>query len=183
MPASSFGEKLRRLRKAAGLTQAELTKRAGCNPVSISQYEAGVCEPRDERATALIELAGGGSEPPEELKAKKRGRPRLALKNAHDQYIESPRQTNCRCMVEPVESENTTGRRPRRERIDSAAGVTPVRLGVVARAWIEQMVDSHIHARGMLFVDGQVRVVSMRRADLIDLAAELIGACGTRVDG
>lgn len=200
MKGTTFGRKLRKLRKAAGLSQAELAKRAGCNPVSISQYEAGVYEPRDERATMLIELVRGGSHPPEELKAaapKKRGRPkkdpaavakpkrgrkRLALKNALNQDLEPPEHPNCRSHVQPVEPEDGPPKR-RREEMDSAGKATPVRLGSVSRAWVEQMTDAHVHARGAVIVEGPVRVCVLRRADLVGLVENVLGAVGTKVAG
>ena len=38
---ASFGEKLRRLRGAAGLTQEELADRAGLSPVAVGKLERG----------------------------------------------------------------------------------------------------------------------------------------------
>jgi transcriptional regulator with XRE-family HTH domain len=190
MKQTTFGRKLCKLRKAAGLSQAELAKRAGCNPVSISQYERGVNEPRDERATTLIELIGGGSHPPEELKAaapKKRGRPRKdpatvakPKRRVKRPPFEPPDHPNCRSQVEPVEPEKKPKRGPGGDTRSSDVH-TPVRLGSVSRDWVEQQTDSFVHSRGMTLVDGQVVVVTMRRADLIELAATVLGACGTRV--
>ncbi len=197
MPASSFGKKLRKLRLAAGMTQADLAKRARCNPVSISQYESGACEPRDERATMLIELVGGGSKPPEELKSKKpkkRGRPKkasdlpqppvsmvnlaLSSKGVRKAKRKFFRETVKPMLAAAAEKEFEDSR-PILMNHDPKANL---RLGSVSRAWIEQMVDSHVHARGAVIADGQVRVVTMRRADLIELAAELLDRCGTRVE-
>lgn len=201
MKTTMFGTKLRKLRKAAGMTQADLAKRAGCNPVSISQYEAGVCEPRDERATMLIELVRGGSHPPEGLKAaapKKRGRPRKVEKKARARKCgvtdrsapEYPlpsfedRQKhpvpNCHSIIQPVEPEEKPKRNPGGD-TRSAAAKGPVRLGSVSRAWLEQQTASFVHARGAAFEDGSACVVVLRKRDLIDLEKTLLEACGTKV--
>lgn len=70
---------------------------------------------------------------------------------------------------------------PRGCQSDGAVSKTPARLGQVSRAWVEQQADSFIHARGMTLVDGQVVVVTMRRVDLVELAATILGVCGTKV--
>jgi transcriptional regulator with XRE-family HTH domain len=56
---SEFGERLRRERLAAGLSQNELGRRAGVNPGTINRLETGEREPpgRDQ-ALALAEALG-----------------------------------------------------------------------------------------------------------------------------
>lgn len=48
-----FGERLRRLRIAAGLTQAELGRKVERNVTSISKYESGAMKPTLEVAVDL----------------------------------------------------------------------------------------------------------------------------------
>lgn len=48
-----FGERLRKLRTAAGLTQAELGSKINRNVTSISKYESGAMQPTLETAVEL----------------------------------------------------------------------------------------------------------------------------------
>ena len=45
---SSIGENIRRVRKAAGMTQEELAAKAGMYKGSIAQYERGLRSPKNE---------------------------------------------------------------------------------------------------------------------------------------
>lgn len=62
MSAEHFGNNLRRLRKARGLTQADLARLAGCDRGTVARHEAGVMRPtletvgRYARALGLCEL-------------------------------------------------------------------------------------------------------------------------------
>ena len=53
-PVRRFGQNLRRLREARGLTQDEVADRAGTDAASIRRYERGV---RDPSIKALVRLA------------------------------------------------------------------------------------------------------------------------------
>ena len=53
-----FAERLRTVRVAAGLTQAELGARAGVARPNVVAYEAGRREPRFDSAMALLSAAG-----------------------------------------------------------------------------------------------------------------------------
>jgi transcriptional regulator with XRE-family HTH domain len=56
---SVFGERLRRERLAAGLSQNELGRRAGVNPGTINRLETGEREPTGrDQALALAEALG-----------------------------------------------------------------------------------------------------------------------------
>ena len=58
-PKAGFGELLRRLRAAAGLTQEELAERAALSPRSVSDLERGINQsPRKETARLLAEALG-----------------------------------------------------------------------------------------------------------------------------
>jgi len=61
-----FAEKLRSVRVAAGLTQAELGARAGVARPNVVAYETGRREPRFDSALALLDAAGAevAVEPP-----------------------------------------------------------------------------------------------------------------------
>jgi transcriptional regulator with XRE-family HTH domain len=54
----TFAERLRSVRVAAGLTQAELGARAGVARPNVVAYEAGRREPRFDSAMALLDAAG-----------------------------------------------------------------------------------------------------------------------------
>ena len=55
MPAAEFAEKLRRLRKEAGLTQAELAEKLGLSRSSVSSYEIGLFVPDIESLAAAAD--------------------------------------------------------------------------------------------------------------------------------
>ncbi len=54
----SFGQRLRRLRKNKGLTQAELAYRVGMHELSISRYELDKRQPQVEEVRKLAEALG-----------------------------------------------------------------------------------------------------------------------------
>ncbi len=56
--SSTFGQKLRELREAAGLTQAELAERAGMNPFGVAKLEQGQREPSWATVLALAGALG-----------------------------------------------------------------------------------------------------------------------------
>lgn len=56
--AQAFGQKLRRHRKSAELTQAELAEKAGVHKRYISQLERGLKVPSIEVAFALCDALG-----------------------------------------------------------------------------------------------------------------------------
>lgn len=56
--SASLGTKIRRLRKAAGLTQIQLAERAGVSQGSITAYETGQTEPLVSVAAALARALG-----------------------------------------------------------------------------------------------------------------------------
>lgn len=51
----NFGERLKKLRKKAGLTQEELAEKAGVSNITISQWENGVYAPTMTRIKALAQ--------------------------------------------------------------------------------------------------------------------------------
>jgi transcriptional regulator with XRE-family HTH domain len=53
-PHAPFGQRVKALRLAAGLTQAELAGRTGINPCSLRKYESGEAAPRQ---ATLVKLA------------------------------------------------------------------------------------------------------------------------------
>ena len=57
-PSESFGQRLRRLRKSKGLTQAELAYRVGMHELSISRYELDKRQPQVEEVRKLAEALG-----------------------------------------------------------------------------------------------------------------------------
>ena len=58
--AAPFAERLRALRLAAGLTQAELAARAGLCDRTVTNYERGRGRPRPSRLAALARVLGLG---------------------------------------------------------------------------------------------------------------------------
>ena len=51
----NFGERLKKLRKKAGLTQEELAEKAGVSNITISQWENGIYAPTMTRIKALAQ--------------------------------------------------------------------------------------------------------------------------------
>jgi len=181
--SQSFSKRLRTLRKAAGLTQAALGEKTGVHPVSITQYETGVCEPREERKADLIAFLERAAETPEA--PKKRGRPKKAKAEPKSAKPKGKRAEYSKRTIKAKRREFYEAEvKPLVDQIEARVSVEtkdPVRLGAVSRAWVEQQADAIVHARGLTLVDGPVRVVTIRRADLIDLAVTILRACGTKV--
>src|SRR5436305_12191091 len=57
-PPSGFGERLRRVREQAGLSQRELAEKAGCNPFTVAKAERGEQEPAWPLVLALARALG-----------------------------------------------------------------------------------------------------------------------------
>src|SRR4051794_8758425 len=57
-PKSGFGPRLRQLREAASLTQAELAERTGCHKQTITKLEAETQEPAWPLVLALTKALG-----------------------------------------------------------------------------------------------------------------------------
>ena len=55
---TGFGEQLKRLREARGLTQQELGWRSGCHPMTVAKLERGVQEPAWPLVLALAKALG-----------------------------------------------------------------------------------------------------------------------------
>jgi transcriptional regulator with XRE-family HTH domain len=83
---TGFGGRLRALREARGLSQAELGERAGLNQFSVAKLEQGVREPTWATALALAralgvevqEFVAEGAGRAEAAPNRPRGRPRKA---------------------------------------------------------------------------------------------------------
>ena len=80
MGAEWFGERLKELREAAGLTQAELAERAGLSQRAVSHWEQKLREPS---WSAVVALSGvldvdctAFLSPPAQRHEQRRGRPR-----------------------------------------------------------------------------------------------------------
>jgi transcriptional regulator with XRE-family HTH domain len=72
----TFAQRLKELRAAAGLTQAEFAKRAGMYRIAVARLECGTQGPAWESVKALARALGMtvlAFDPPEETAAKKRG--------------------------------------------------------------------------------------------------------------
>ena len=57
-PADSFGARLRKLRKARGLTQSDLAKAAGSAQALVSRYEADRVLPHTDAAARIADALG-----------------------------------------------------------------------------------------------------------------------------
>jgi transcriptional regulator with XRE-family HTH domain len=57
-PGATFGQRLKAFRLAAGLTKAELGKRARVFATAVGSYEAGRQYPRDARRERLAKALG-----------------------------------------------------------------------------------------------------------------------------
>jgi transcriptional regulator with XRE-family HTH domain len=58
MKYSSLGSAIRRYRKVAGLTQAELGERSGFDPKTISRFETGTYTPSVDALLVFAEVLG-----------------------------------------------------------------------------------------------------------------------------
>jgi transcriptional regulator with XRE-family HTH domain len=58
LPDAAFAQRLLVCRLAAGLTRGQLAARVGGSENTIFRYESGVCEPRQPRLLALVQLLG-----------------------------------------------------------------------------------------------------------------------------
>ena len=58
MTISSLGSAIRRYRKVAGLTQAELGEKTGFDPKTISRFETGTYTPSVEALSSFSEALG-----------------------------------------------------------------------------------------------------------------------------
>src|SRR4051812_43828523 len=83
--ATGFGERLRQLREAAGMSQQELADLAGCNKFTVAKMEAGRQEPAWPLVLALCKSLGvsvstfeeaAAAPQPEAPQPRPRGRPR-----------------------------------------------------------------------------------------------------------
>ena len=54
----TFGERVRRLRKARGMTTVALGQRCGAHNVSVHQWEHGACMPLSDKLKALATALG-----------------------------------------------------------------------------------------------------------------------------
>jgi transcriptional regulator with XRE-family HTH domain len=179
-----FGKRLRKLRKAAGLTQAALGASIGVSGVSIHQYEAGVHEPREKTAAKLMAFFDGAKATPADPPVpKKRGRPRKA----------QPEQKSPRLFIRSGASSimfpETTIAVPCAEKAETkehqdrlGAARSPVHRGLVSGAWIDQQVESFVKTRGHIFQDGPVRVVVMSRPDVLALCKLMLEVGAVRVE-
>src|SRR6266498_5658774 len=60
--AETFGDALRRLRTAAGMSQAHLARQVPVHTSNVSRYESGLQHPEERMAARLDELLGAGGE-------------------------------------------------------------------------------------------------------------------------
>lgn len=203
---TAFAACLKKFRADAGLTLAQMSKKLKVPIASLSQYERGDHEPRPEKLARILEAlndaAGNGPEPAPTA-PKKRGRPRKEHLQQPPGRVKRgrPKKEFKASDVKPAErrffketvsplvkkiqaealglSKQTEARG--RQPDAGAIKKSPARLGQVSRAWIEQQADSFVHSRGLTLVDGQVRVVTMRRQDIIELTKLALESCGTMV--
>jgi transcriptional regulator with XRE-family HTH domain len=166
--SKGFGKKLKKLRAAAGLTQAALGAKVGVHPVSIAQYELGVCHPSEKSAAKIMAFFEGKPEkatPADPPAPKKRGRPRK-IKPA------GPPET-------PPAEDAPDKEPPQKERASNPAG----RLSIVDRAWFDQQIESHVHTCGFLVREGPVCLIVLKRVDLDALCRLMLRVAGTQIRG
>jgi transcriptional regulator with XRE-family HTH domain len=87
-PPTGFGERLRAIRNAAGLSQKALAERARCNLFTVAKLERGAQEPAWPLVLALAEALGVNClaflQEPADRPAAQRGRPRKDSDGAPD---------------------------------------------------------------------------------------------------
>lgn len=202
-----FGKRLRKARKAAGLSLAKLGKRTGINPVQIWQYETAVHAPREATAEKLVAFIKRGEErekvehPPNcrcvfHAVPKKRGRPRKVTEDKKSEFEKSRPvdrkkvRAIMKRLADPSDPFPGTPlllgyvKAAKPQEIKQAKfSKTPARLGIVERAWIEQQIDSHVHSRGWMCVDGPFRLVVMNKRDVAELCRIMLQVGGVQVRG
>jgi predicted nucleotidyltransferase/DNA-binding XRE family transcriptional regulator len=143
---SKAGEALRSARTAAGLTQAELARRAGITQSVVSAYEAGRREPAVSTLTRLVEATGASLE----LRVDPHGGRRLPA-TTRGQVVQRHRRRICE--------------------VAARHGASNLRLfGSTARG--EDRPDSDIDL--LLHLDGQVGLIGLAR--LQHELEEILGA-------
>jgi len=92
-PASGFGQRLKELREARGLTGQQLAEAAGCHMMTISKLERGTQEPAWPLVLALCKALGVSCEAftqeAEDRPAVGPGRPRKTVGTAQGQVAEA----------------------------------------------------------------------------------------------
>lgn len=171
---SNFGKKLRDLRKAAGLTQAALGKKVGVHPVSIAQYEAGTCAPREERAAKILAFF--------HRREKTAAPPNLAHRPCRPPRGRS--RKNEVKQAEKVQAELPGPRKtgPSGDR-SFEVSKTPARLGIIERDWLDGQIETHVRSCGFMLHEGHVSLVIMKRQDLGALCRLMLKVGGVQVRG
>jgi transcriptional regulator with XRE-family HTH domain len=192
-----FGKRLRKLRKAAGLTQAALGEKVGVHPVSIAQGETGVYKPSEKSAAKLMAFFDGAKATPADPPVpKKRGRPRKEKSEAQlDPKLAPPAAKVGRVKEETpavpglgktrkrgAVAEDEAEAEAKKSQDQLGAERSPVRRGLVSGAWVDQQVESFVKARGHIFQDGPVRVVVMSRPDVLALCKLMLEVGAVRVE-
>ncbi len=99
-PASGFGQKLREVRQAQGLSQEALAERAGCHTMTVAKLEQGVQEPAWPLVLALARALGVSTS-------------EFEVPPGAEQVREQPRQRG-RPRKQPTEAtEDRPGKRPK----------------------------------------------------------------------
>lgn len=171
-----FGKRLKKLRVAAGLTQAALGKMVGVNPVSIAQYESGAHAPREKTAEKLMAFCEGKPGKASSADAptpKKQGRPKK------DQ---EKKPTKARKRRQRAEEPGELTKQAETKAVSSASAKSPARLGLVSRAWMDQQIESFCRNRGHIFQDGPFRVVIMRGSDVFELCTLMLNVGAVKVE-
>lgn len=163
-----FGKKLRDLRKTAGLTQAALGKKVGVHPVSIAQYEAGTCAPREERAAKILAFFHRREKiaAPQKPERRHRQRPHRRL-SKKEVKVEAPE----------LRKKGPAGDR------SFEVFKTPARLGIVERDWLDGQIETHVRSCGFMLHEGHVALVIMKRQDLGALCRLMLKVGGVQVRG
>lgn len=181
-----FSERLKEFRADAELTLAQMSKKVKVPVASLSQYERGDHEPlngkvlralrraKDLRQVDVAKAADVDVAVVSRIE-NNRVRDTLAVTEAKMRILKAlgvkDEPLDAVPDSEPVGGTNAGG------------NASPAKRGQVSRAWVEQMADSHVHARAYCMEDGPYRTIMIRRPDLIDLVKAALQACGTRVEG
>ena len=181
-----FAARLKKFRADAGLTLAQMSEKLKVPIASLSQYEHGDHEPRPEKLARILGAlndAAGNCPEPAPTAPKKRGRPRKEhLQQPPGRAKRGRPKKIAAAVAQMAQAPHSEKSEARGCQSDGAAiKKSPVRLGRVSRSWLEQQADSFVHSRGLTLVDGQVRVVTMRRQDIIELMKLALESCGTTV--
>jgi len=149
----TFGQRLRELRKAKGMTQRELAQKTGISFAYVSKLETGVMPPpRQKIILALAKVLGANNEDTDELFGLAKKMPSDLLKHVDTQMIKMLRSL-MHGEETPVHELATLWRRIAELQASETQGTRPGRQEDTFRALVENSLD------GIVIVSSELEVI------------------------